>query len=142
MEPITRIARFFETLAPADLARLVDIYTEDAAFTDPFSHVHGLPAIRRVYEHMFETLQAPRFAVQQCIGTGPDHVVLWDFRFGLRGGRAGCIAGASLLRLAPDGRIALHRDYWDAAELYAQMPVLGRAVRWLKRRSAPPAATR
>ena len=32
-----------------------------------------------------------------------------------------CIHGATHLQLAPDGRILLHRDYWDAAEeLYAK----------------------
>ena len=30
------------------------------------------------------------------------------------------------LRFAPDGRIALHRDYWDAAEeLYEKLPLVG-----------------
>ena len=36
----------------------------------------------------------------------------------------------------PDGRIALHRDYWDAAEeLYEKLPVLGVLMRWLKSRA-------
>jgi hypothetical protein len=40
------------------------------------------------------------------------------------------------LRFAPDGRIAMHRDYWDAAEeLYEKLPLLGGLMRWLKRRA-------
>ena len=32
-----------------------------------------------------------------------------------------------------DGRIARHRDYWDAAEeLYMKLPLLGRLMRWLQ----------
>jgi steroid Delta-isomerase len=43
--------------------------------------------------------------------------------------------GASQLRFAPDGRIAYHRDYWDAAEeLYAKLPVIGTLMRFLQRR--------
>ena len=39
------------------------------------------------------------------------------------------------LRTTPDGRIALQRDYWDAAEeLYEKLPLLGPALRWLHRR--------
>ena len=38
--------------------------------------------------------------------------------------------------LADDGRIRLHRDYWDAAEeLYEKLPVLGHLMRWLRRRA-------
>ncbi|MCA0424309.1 MAG: nuclear transport factor 2 family protein, partial [Proteobacteria bacterium] len=40
------------------------------------------------------------------------------------------------LRLAADGRIAEHRDYWDAAEeLYEKLPAIGALMRWLKRRA-------
>jgi hypothetical protein len=34
------------------------------------------------------------------------------------------------------GRITVHRDYWDAAEeLYEKLPLVGRLMRWLKRRA-------
>ena len=46
------------------------------------------------------------------------------------------VRGVSHLVLAPDGRIAEHRDYWDAAEeLYEKLPLLGGLMRWLKRRA-------
>ncbi len=33
-------------------------------------------------------------------------------------------------------RIAMHRDWWDAAEeLYEKLPVVGALMRWLKRRA-------
>ena len=39
------------------------------------------------------------------------------------------------LKLAPDGRVRWHRDYWDAAgELYEKLPVIGAVMRWLKHR--------
>jgi hypothetical protein len=45
------------------------------------------------------------------------------------------IRGGTHLKLAADGRIALHRDYWDAAEeLYEKLPLVGALMRWLKRR--------
>ena len=45
--------------------------------------------------------------------------------------------GGSHLRFDAQGRIALHRDYWDAAEeLYEKLPVLGALMRWLKRQRA------
>jgi steroid delta-isomerase len=39
------------------------------------------------------------------------------------------------LILNDDGRIAQHRDYWDAAEeLYEKLPVIGGLMRWMRRR--------
>jgi steroid delta-isomerase len=136
MNGIDRIANFFEHFGPTDLARLPDFYTEDAFFKDPFNEVRGIPAIERVYAHMFEALKEPRFVVTARIGQGAQWCLLWDFRFRFRSGEAEVIRGASHLRLAADGRIEWHRDYWDAAEeLYEKLPVLGALMRWLKRRA-------
>jgi ketosteroid isomerase-like protein len=137
-----RIRAAFEALAPADLPRLQGLYTEDARFKDPFNEVRGVDAIRGIFQHMFETLQGPRFVIRDVIvqgGQQPQCFLSWDFHF--RQPRMGpteqCIRGASHLLLAEDGRIHLHRDYWDAAEeLYEKIRVLGGLMRWLKKRAA------
>jgi steroid delta-isomerase len=47
------------------------------------------------------------------------------------------IRGASHLRFDADGKVAWHRDYWDAAEeLYARLPGIGWLMRALRRRLA------
>lgn len=129
----------FERLAPADLDRLDQLYTPDARFKDPFNDVQGLPAIRGVFEHMFRVLENPRFVIVDSVTEGDQCFLTWDFLFGQKrmgpGGQR--IHGGSHLKLAADGRIVLHRDYWDAAEeLYEKIPVLGGAMRWLKKRAA------
>ena len=46
------------------------------------------------------------------------------------------IRGGSHLRLAADGRISEHRDYWDTTEeFYEKLPAIGALMRWLKRRA-------
>ncbi len=132
------IVQFFEQLAPADLARLGTVYTDGARFKDPFNEVVGVPAIRGVFEHMFASLEAPRFVVREVIVQGPQCFLTWDFVFRMRRFNRSeqVIRGGSHLQLAPDGRIALHRDYWDAAEeLYEKLPLLGGLMRWLKKRA-------
>lgn len=131
-----RIRAYFERLARDDLARIGEIYTDDASFKDPFNEVAGTKDIARIFEHMFDTLERPRFVVHEVVADGPGVFLTWDFLFD-RGGRPWQVRGASHLRLAPDGRIAMHRDYWDAAEeLWAKMPLVGALVRWLTRRAA------
>jgi len=136
---VQRIRTAFEQLTPASLAQLHLLYTEDARFKDPFNQVQGLAAIRGVFEHMFVALRAPRFVVIDSVVQGHQVVLTWDFLFGLPrlGPTEQRIHGASHLVLAGDGRIQVHRDYWDAAEeLYEKLPLVGGLMRWLKRRAA------
>lgn len=133
---VARIRAYFETLTPDSLRRLDAIYASDAYFKDPFNEVRGVAAIARILAHMFSVLDAPRFVVREAVADGATVFLVWDFTFRRRG-RPWSIHGASLLKLAADGRIAWHRDYWDAAgELYEKLPVLGALMRWLKRRAA------
>ena len=135
---VQRLVQRFEQLSPADLPRLHEIYTEDAQFKDPFNEVQGVAAITAVFEHMYRTLEAPRFVVHTALLEGQQCFLAWDFVFRLRRGRHGelTVRGGSHLLLASDRRISLHRDYWDVAEeLYEQLPVLGGLMRWLKRRA-------
>ena len=132
--PAARLARFYETLTPASLASLGEFYAADARFEDPFNEVVGVPAIRRIFEHMFASTDAPRFVVTERVEQGDQAMLGWEFHFGLRG-RALTVRGVTHLRFDAEGRVALHRDYWDAAEeLYEKLPVLGGLMRALRRR--------
>jgi ketosteroid isomerase-like protein len=134
------VIAYFEQLAPGDVARLADVYREDARFKDPFNDVQGIAAIASVFEHMFRSLDGPRFVVHSALGEGDQCLLTWDFLFRMRRfarDQEQIVRGATHLVFGPDGRIALHRDYWDAAEeLYEKLPVLGGLMRWLKRRAA------
>jgi len=137
--PVDRIVVFFETLTPGQVERLAELYTADARFKDPFNEVQGLAAIQQVYRHMYTSLEAPHFIVTQRIVDGNQCFLTWEFRFKFKNfykGVAQTVVGGSHLVLAEDGRIQLHRDYWDAAqELYEKLPVVGALMRWLKRRA-------
>ena len=132
---------WFEQLTPADLDRMSAIYTEDARFKDPFHEVLGVPAIRAIFERMFDQSQQPRFVITSSVRQGAQGFVTWDFVFAqpARPAQSWTIRGATHLVLREDGgvwRIAVHRDYWDAAEeLYEKLPLVGGLMRWLKRRA-------
>jgi len=137
---VARTIDFFERLTPADLARLGELYAADARFKDPFNEVQGVAAIEAVFAHMYRSLDAPRFVIRSAVAEGDTAFLSWDFLFRMRrfdSATEQCIRGATHLVFAPDGRIALHRDYWDAAEeLYEKLPVVGALMRWLKRRAS------
>lgn len=131
---LARVITLFEQLSPQSLAQLGEVYATDARFVDPFNDVVGLAPIQRIFAHMFEALEAPRFTVLTRLADGDEAFLSWDFDFRLRG-RALRIHGGTHLRFAADGRVQLHRDYWDAAQqVYEQVPVLGAVLRLLRRR--------
>ncbi|WP_298833649.1 nuclear transport factor 2 family protein [uncultured Piscinibacter sp.] len=135
---VARVVAMFESISAADVARLGDFYAGDARFKDPFNDVQGVPAIQRVFAHMFAALDEPRFVVSDIVVDGDQCFLTWDFLFRFkrfsRVPRA--VHGSSHLRFDAQGRIALHRDYWDAAEeLYEKLPLVGGLMRWLKRRA-------
>jgi ketosteroid isomerase-like protein len=133
---VARLIQVFEALCADDVAGLGDFYTEQAYFKDPFNEVNGLAAVKRIFKHMFDTLDQPRFVVHDAMAEGEQCLLTWDFLFNARG-HAYTVRGSSHLRFAADGRVAYHRDYWDVAEeLYEKLPVLGLLMRWLRRRLA------
>ena len=134
---VARLTTWFEALTTHSVKQLGDFYTADARLKDPFNAVGGIPAITRIFEHMFVALHDPRFVVTQQIVDGPQAFLVWEFRFRFKRFDTvteQVIRGGSHLTLSADGRISDHRDYWDAAEeLYEKLPGLGALMRWLKR---------
>ena len=136
---VARVIDFFEALQPADVRRLAELYVDDALFKDPFNEAQTRADIESIFGHMFTALDGPRFVIHDVIVQGDACFLCWDFCFRMKRLVQGeqLIRGASHLRFAADGRIAMHRDYWDAAEeLYEQLPLIGALMRWLKRRAA------
>jgi steroid Delta-isomerase len=136
---VARVVDFFETLQPASVAMIGDFYTPDAYFKDPFNEVRGLLDIQHIFSHMYVALDNPHFVVTERVVQGAQCFLVWDFKFRFKRfdtHTEQVVRGTSHLRLAPDGRISYHRDYWDAAEeLYEKLPVVRRLMRWLKARA-------
>lgn len=129
MAAATAYGRFFETLTPAALDGLDRVVTPDVRFVDPFNDVVGSDGMRRVLARMFDDLPDARFSVTD-VAVGSAAYLRWRFA----GGRW-AIEGVSEVHFADDGRARMHVDHWDAgAQLYARVPVLGAAIRAVRRR--------
>lgn len=136
---VARLVGFFENLTSQSVATMGSHYAAQARFVDPFNDVQGLPAIEHIFQHMFETLDEPRFVVTTQVLQGQQCFLTWDFHFRFRRFQTTTpqtIRGATHLVFSDAGLVTLHRDYWDAAqELYEKLPVVGGLMRWLKRRA-------
>jgi len=133
------VAAYFENLSPASVAQLPLLYEPQARFKDPFNEVQGLQAITQVFEHMYESLDAPHFVITRSLVDGDQAFLTWDFKFKFKRfdtHTMQTVRGGTHLQFNAQGLITLHRDYWDAAEeLYEKLPLLGGVMRWLKARA-------
>ncbi len=135
---VETLSWFFDRLSSAnDLAALPEIYAEGARFKDPFNEVRGREAIHRIYAHMFEQVDAPRFVVLESVCEGDMAFLVWDFSFRRRGTQNPIsVIGSTQLRFDTHGRIAYHRDFWDPAEgIYEKLPWIGGVFRFLRRKA-------
>lgn len=134
---IDKLIAFYETISPASVARIADVYAADAYFKDPFNEFNGVHKIEAVFLHMFRQLDNPRFVVRGWSGTDDEGFVIWDMHFRsrfLRGDGDQTIHGVSHIRFGESGKVSYHRDYWDTGEeLYAKLPVIGWLIRRLRR---------
>jgi hypothetical protein len=135
----TEIAHYFETLQPQSLAQLNHWYSPQARFKDPFNEVEGLDAIQGVFLHMYASLEKPHFVITEQVVDGHQAFLAWQFKFKFKRfdtSTEQVVLGTTHLVLDDQMRIALHRDYWDAAEeLYEKLPWVGGLMRWLKKRA-------
>lgn len=134
---LDRLVDRYTHLRPDSVAQLGACYAPEAHFRDPFNDVVGVPAIERVFAHMFAQVDAPRFVVSGRFLDGEEAVLLWTLHF--RSARLGpgehVIRGASHLRFDAQGRVLWHEDHWDAAgQLYGRLPFVGALLRRLARR--------
>lgn len=139
-ERVADLVAVFEGLTQESLATLGELYAPDAYFRDPFNEVRGVAAILQIFADMYTRLADCRFHILETVADDRGAVLTWDLRFRFRSLQRETqqtIHGASHLKFDATGRIAYHRDYWDAAdELYAKLPLIGALMRYLKRRMA------
>ncbi len=133
------LATFFETLTPDSVAQLHTLYDAQATFKDPFNEVQGLPEIECIFRHMYVALDQPYFVITGQLVDGAQAFLTWEFRFRFKRfdtAKLQTVRGGSHVVFNAQGRVTLHRDYWDAAEeLYEKLPLVGSVMRWLKNRA-------
>ena len=139
MSKLDGLIAWYENLSPETVVEAGRFYASDARFKDPFNEVRGIGAIEHIFRHMFVQVEEPRFVVTGRFSGEDGAMLLWEFHFRTRGlgAQALCVKGASHLRFDAAGRVAEHRDYWDAAgDLYARLPLIGAPMRLLLRQGA------
>lgn len=122
-----------------DTLHLVDeLYAPGVRFVDPFHAVDGRDALREYYRKMYANVEAIRFDFEGETRAAGELVLYWTMTYRhkrIAGGAPVSLPGCSRLVFDEQGQVTLHRDYFDAgALLYEHLPLLGRAVRFIRER--------
>ncbi len=136
---LRQFAQNFAGLNKDNLERLGQLYSDDALFCDPLHEVRGLNNLQHYFAELYANVSELRFDFygfdQVRDGEG---YLRWTMSYHhprLAGGQLIRVEGCS--HLLWHSKVYRHRDYFDAGSLlYEHLPLLGTAIRWLKRRLA------
>lgn len=137
-DSLTAVAELYNHFHPSRLDRLGDIYGPGVIFEDPLRTANGLDQIAEIFAQRFRRFEGISIVVLDAHGDDRTGFLAWTMRYNHRAGER-TVHGSSHCRFANDGRIREQRDCWDATgALFGDMPVVGRVLDFLKKRSAKP----
>jgi steroid delta-isomerase len=127
---------FFEQMKREDLVRLPEFFAHQARFKDPFNDVTGVEQISKVFHHMFETLNTPKFIIDEAVLESDVAYIKWKFT-GASNAKQLKLVGVSRVVFNDQGLVLEHVDYWDASEqFYMKLPVIGSILRFIRNQAA------
>ncbi|MFQ2291456.1 nuclear transport factor 2 family protein [Aeromonas enteropelogenes] len=137
-EPLARFVALYQQLDRQQLHRLSEVYAEEVIFIDPAHRIEGLAALSDYFAALYQRLAYCHFVITSQQQQGRQAWLGWTMTFShprLRGGKPVTVEGATRLEFDEEGKVCLHRDYFDlGAMLYEQLPLLGSLVRTIKGR--------
>jgi ketosteroid isomerase-like protein len=136
---VERFKALFNAMTSGDVEDLADVYADNVTFTDPFVSVSGLKPLTRYFGEAYTNVISCHFNFETAVVHGGDVCLPWVMHLRhrrIRRGQPIAVDGVSRLRIVND-RIVMHRDYFDAGQLlYENLPILGAAVRWIRKHAA------
>lgn len=126
--------QYYEKLSARSVRLIEKLAEPGMRFKDPFNDVQGTDAFARIFNHMFASVDAPKFSIQDYTWgrDGQTAYIRWRLDYRIKGQNR-IIEGMSEVLFSKGAKVLSHIDHWDAAEqLYEHIPVLGGLLRLVK----------
>lgn len=131
-ETLAAYCAYFANLTLENMDGLDALVTPDVMFEDPFHRLQGVDNFKKVLLNSQKLVKNARYLVDDsAMGKADGDSQSGYLRWRLTGtspksGKNIRIIGMSEVRFAPDGRINIHIDHWDASQqIYRHIPVFG-----------------
>jgi len=134
---VEKFNAMYQTLDKDNMHLLRDVYSDDIVFIDALHEIQGIDALEKYFEGMYQNLLYCRFDIQDVQSGESSAYLNWkmDYAHPKLGGKENIrVDGVTHLKFAD--KITYHRDYADMGQmLYENIPVLGSAIRLIKKRA-------
>lgn len=114
-------------------AQTASVYAPGAYLNDTLVGIEGADRIEAYFGHTIERSRLLKVEFLDRAPVGTDWYVRWRMTVAadaLNGGREVVTYGVTQLRFDANGRVLIHKDFWDSGTgLHEQLPGIGAAVR-------------
>ena len=117
--------KLFTNLNKDNINNFDDLVVEDIVFKDPFNNVKGLKNFKKIFYHMFENVNEPKFTILDYAQNNNHIFLKWKMSF-YAFKSLQIIEGMSDITFNKEGKIESHLDYWDSLNgIYVKLPFIG-----------------
>jgi hypothetical protein len=140
-EMLERLADYFSGMTPDSVARgTVLVYADNAYLNDNITFVEGAEAIADYFGVAAAQVDSLTVDFLDIARAGGDYYIRWRMTIAterLNDGEPMVSYGVSHFRFDPEGRVLIHKDFWDAGTgIYEYLPGVGGLVNALRGRLA------
>lgn len=127
------VQRYFAGMTADSVRELTAaVYAPEAYLNDTLVGIDGADSIEAYFSHTMERARLLNVEFLEKAPAGTDWYVRWRMTVaadGLNGGEEVVTYGVTQFRFDADGRVLIHKDFWDSGTgLYEQLPVLGGVI--------------
>ena len=134
---LERLATYFADMSVEGIREHTSsVYAPDGYLNDNLAFVEGVAAIEDYFAHAAARVDALTVEFIDVARSGPDYYVRWSMTIaasGLNSGRPMVSHGVTHFRFDAQGRVLVHKDFWDAGTgLYEYLPGVGGLIRRIR----------
>jgi hypothetical protein len=137
---IERFTSFLQGIGDAAYVRenTDQAYAHDAWLDDTLVVHRGAQEIEEYFVRTSETMKSYQVTIDDVSRSGDNYYIRWTMVFAapaLSGGEPVHSVGISQVRFDREGRVAMHKDFWDSGQnFYAHLPLVGGALGYVRNR--------
>jgi len=136
IEVVEKFKEYFTQMKGGDFTAINEIYSDDVIFIDPIHSINGIENLKAYFKKLDSNLIEGSFQFTDESTIDNIAYLQWEMNLKLKLPKKN-VKASGISVLIVDQKIVRQRDSFDAGELfYENVPVLGRVIRFLKRKIA------
>ncbi|WP_185232887.1 nuclear transport factor 2 family protein [Teredinibacter franksiae] len=134
---VVQFKNFYRELVTVKLDEMGSLYDEDVIFRDPVHQIRGVNSLHAYMSSVSQNLNYCRFEYLDQLVAESTAYIKWNMYFSHPKLTQRHLVVRGISHIEFGQRIHYHEDIYDLGEmLYENVPLVGLATRWLKRRLA------